>query len=198
MFTVDRNVHETGGRGFFWLRNVPMPDLPLIFKKSSSYQLDSNRNYLFCCYPHGILSIGVAIPFIFEKGGFKNIFPNHNPYLTTMHETYYFPFFRETPLAFNCCSASERSLNYLLSKKNGGNAVALIVGGSDEIGYSHKEDYHIILKRRKGFARVALKMVPQWIKSVTGINLNLSYGQGVFHNWYGVVPFIKPVNTIVG
>ncbi|KAF5307029.1 hypothetical protein FQR65_LT07172 [Abscondita terminalis] len=186
MLTLDRNSHVTGSRGFAWLRNLPVPDFPFKFKTSSSYELDPKRNYLFCCYPHGLLPVGVVLPFLFEKCGFKNVFPNHKPYLTTMPESYYFPYFREMLLAFNCCSASEKSLNYLLSDKNAGNAVALIVGvpvfsfGVNSV-YKYPQNKFL-----------------DWIKTVTGINLKLSYGQGFFHNWYGIVPFINPVNTIVG
>ncbi|KAF5307030.1 hypothetical protein FQR65_LT07173 [Abscondita terminalis] len=220
---LDINSCETGSRGFACLRKIRLPDFPFLFETSTPYQLDPDRNYLFCCYPHGPLPYGFIKDFMFDKGKFKEYFPNHKTYMTNMHASFLIPYFREMLLVFGCCSASEKSLNYLLSKPNGGNAVALILGGRDEMNYVHKKDYHIVLKRRKGFARVALKngspIVPvfsfgandvynypqnrirqflEWLESRTGANLMISYGQGIFHNWYGGVPFIKPINTIVG
>ncbi|KAK4876557.1 hypothetical protein RN001_009063 [Aquatica leii] len=225
IFILDRNTCETGNRSFSWLyKNLPDPKLPFSFKTSTDYQLDHNKNYLFCCFPHGILPFGVLSAFTFEKGGFKDVFPTHTPYITTIPSNHFVPFFREFMIAFNYCSASEKSLNYLLNDKKGGKAVALFVGGSEEIGYSSKKNYHILLKKRKGFARVALKngspLVPvfsfglnscykfvensvvtrffNWLESVTSLKLALFYGQGIFQDWFGICPLIKPITSIVG
>jgi 2-acylglycerol O-acyltransferase 2 len=45
-------------------------------------------------------------------------------------------------------------LNYVLSRP--GNAVALVVGGASESLESRPGTYKIILKRRKGFVKLAL------------------------------------------
>jgi hypothetical protein len=52
------------------------------------------------------------------------------------------------------CPSSLDGLNYVLSRP--GNAVALIVGGASESLDSRPGTYKIILKRRKGFVRLAL------------------------------------------
>jgi len=52
------------------------------------------------------------------------------------------------------CPSSVDGLNYVLSRP--GNAVALIVGGASESLESRPGTYKIILKRRKGFVKLAL------------------------------------------
>ncbi|KAK4876556.1 hypothetical protein RN001_009062 [Aquatica leii] len=225
IFILDRNTGETGSRGYSWLyKNLPCPKLPFTFKTSSVYKLDSNKNYLFCCFPHGVIPSGILTAFTFEKGGFKDVFPTHTPYVTTLHAGYFIPFFREFLFAFNYISASEKSLNYLLSDTNGGNAVALFVGGSEEIIYASKKDYHIVLKKRKGFIRVALRngspLIPVFSfglnrdykfvdnafvtclsnlwASLTTTKMPLYYAQGIFQDWFGLCPFIIPITSIAG
>ena len=52
------------------------------------------------------------------------------------------------------CPSSVDGLNYVLSRP--GNAVALVVGGASESLESRPGTYKIILKRRKGFVKLAL------------------------------------------
>ena len=60
-----------------------------------------------------------------------------------------------------CVSSSPESLNLLLSKKPAppytGRATILIVGGAAEVMESKPGTYRILIKRRKGFIKLALK-----------------------------------------
>lgn len=56
------------------------------------------------------------------------------------------------------CSASVESLMHLLDpKRQRGRCVALIVGGAAEALDSHPGEYKVVLSRRKGFIKVAMK-----------------------------------------
>jgi hypothetical protein len=60
----------------------------------------------------------------------------------------------EMPSLPGGCPSSMEGLNYVLSRP--GNAVALVVGGASESLESRPGTYKIILKRRKGFVKLAL------------------------------------------
>jgi len=55
------------------------------------------------------------------------------------------------------CSASKNSINYLLSRPEGGHACVVVVGGAPESLDSRPGSYIVQLKKRKGFIKVALR-----------------------------------------
>lgn len=56
-----------------------------------------------------------------------------------------------------CIPSSKKSISHVLQLKTGGFAVILVVGGAAEVFESKPETNNIILKNRKGFARLALQ-----------------------------------------
>lgn len=121
--------------------------------------------------------------------------------------------------------ASEKSLNYVLSKSEGGNVAVLMVGGAAEAFNCRPGSYKLVLRKRKGFARVALKngtpLVPvfsfgetdvfsqvenpegsrvrrmqEWLKKYIGLAPAIPVGRGFFQYNYGIVPRRKPVTTV--
>lgn len=65
--------------------------------------------------------------------------------------------YRYSYLFLGSCSASAKSINHLLGSPGGGRMVILAVGGAAESFYCQPGSYRIILKRRKGFIKLALK-----------------------------------------
>ncbi|KAF5299134.1 hypothetical protein FQA39_LY02307 [Lamprigera yunnana] len=226
---IDRDTCESEGRRNPILRKyfglpIHQSYFPIKFKLASPYQLDANRNYMFCCFPHSIIPYGVAVIFASDHCGFKEYFPKHSYRIATLKQSFYIPLYRELLLEFGVCCSSSRALNNLLGQPKGGNAVAVVVGGAEESFYSNPGDYYIILQKRKGFIKLALMngspLVPvftfgtnelfyqvrhplldsiqKWLKIKTGIAPILFCGRGLFHNWYGWVPLKKPVITIAG
>lgn len=65
------------------------------------------------------------------------------------------PFIRELGLAMGSIPADEIIMLKKLSEK--GNALGLVVGGAEEAFHSKPGEYNILLERRKGFIRVALR-----------------------------------------
>lgn len=107
------------------------------------------------------------------------------------------------------------------------NAVAIVVGGAKEAYNSRPGDYILVLNERKGFVKLALKagvaLVPvfsfgeidvydqkfnppgslmRWIqdtvKRITGIAPILFIGQGFLQNKFGIIPYRKPITTVIG
>lgn len=120
--------------------------------------LDPSKNYLFACYPHGLLSQGALCSFATNALDFHKIFPGMNPNFSTLGGHFLVPFFRDFILSLGLRSCDQDSLLYFLDgKKYKGNCLALMIGGAAEALDSHPGQYKVILSRRKGFVRVAMK-----------------------------------------
>lgn len=230
IYYFDKDTTDQGGRriesvrGWLWWKYL-RDYFPIHLYRVPWVKLDKDKNYLFCCFPHGILPMGVFSSFATQYGGFHELFPKHTPYVLTLKQNFYFPIIRELLHAVGLCSASANSLNYLLGSKGGGNAVALVVGGAAETFYCKPGQYRLVLKNRKGFVKIALRhgspLVPvfsfgetdlytqmdnpkgsilrtvqEWVKSLTGVAPVIPIGRGYFQYSVGLVPQRKPVSVV--
>ena len=80
-------------------------------------ELDTNRNYLICAHPHGVLCHGIFANFATEATNFAQKFPGITPHVITISTVFQFPVLREIALIFGKCDASDRSLKYILKNK---------------------------------------------------------------------------------
>ncbi|XP_058810785.1 2-acylglycerol O-acyltransferase 2-A-like [Phymastichus coffea] len=207
-------------------------------KLVKTVDLDPSKNYLFCSFPHGLLSTGVTAAFSTNGLDCAKVFPGLDFRLVTLDTHFQTPLFREYVLNFGVCSCDERSINYLLStpttQNDGptedpvqGRVVIIIVGGAAEAFKCKPRTYHILVKRRKGFVRIALKtgtpLVPvfsfgetdlydqvnnpegsllrkcqEFVKKVTGIAPVVPWGRGFFQYSFGLIPNRRPVTVLVG
>lgn len=157
----DRNVSERGGRPWNWYRRtILLNSLGKYYPNKLRFvDLDAfkrDKNYLFCSFPHGIMSTGFSNWFM-PSDYLNKILPGFNVYLVTLNSAFYYPFYREFMLATGNISNTPQSINYVLSRKDGGNLVGLIPGGAEESIYTEPGVYKTIVHRRKGFAKIALK-----------------------------------------
>lgn len=103
----------------------------------------------------------------------------------------------------------------------------IVVGGASEALNHDKEAIEIILKSRKGFIKLALRfgrpLVPvfnfgehflynqapnpkgsllrkfqNWFKDTISFSPPIFYGRGIFQYNFGLVPYRKPLNIVVG
>lgn len=135
-------------------------------------------------------------------------------------------------------SVSKENVTTLLSQSNDkdspqnrdgntSNATFIVVGGAQEALYMRPGEYRIVLKKRKGFVKLALRsgaaLVPvfsfgeldlydqpanppgsklrRWqdfVKSVTGIAPTKFIGRGFFQYTYGMIPRRKTLNLVIG
>lgn len=224
--TLDKDTHERGGRRLEWMRNWKgftyiQKYFPLKIHKATNAEFHREKNYLLACFPHGVIPAGPVFPIVSNRLGFQELFPNHVPYMGTLRLQFWTPFQRELLLSLGAVSVSSNSLDYVLSKKDGGNMFSIMVGGAEEAVYSNPGVYKVVLKNRKGFVKIAMKhgasLVPvisfgdcdtyaqfdnppgsllrkyqNWFKQKTGISPVFVKG----HPWCPIAPRRVPINTV--
>lgn len=189
--------------------------------------LDPSKNYIVGYHPHGIMSAGAFCNFSTYATGFDKIFPKIKPYLCILTGQFRFPFYREYLLSSACCSVSKRSLSWILQQKEKGNFLVIVIGGATEALEANPGKFILNLKKRKGFVKLALQngahLLPvysfgendlflqmrsekrQWmltlqlkLTKILGFSPPIFHGRGIFNYTFGIVPFRKPINTVVG
>lgn len=176
-------------------------------------EFNPKKNYLFACYPHGMLPVGTFASFV---DGYQSSFPKHNIFTTVLNIQFWMPVVRELFLSIGAVSVSAHSIKYLLENKNGGNIVSILIGGADESKFSKPGKYKIILNKRKGFVKMALQtgaplvpvfsfgetdvfdqadfpgfgLIRNFVKNVLQIGLVIPKGK------YGICPQRVPVVTV--
>ncbi|KAK7069115.1 Diacylglycerol O-acyltransferase 2 [Halocaridina rubra] len=189
--------------------------------------LDPKKNYIMGYHPHGVLSAGAFAHFGTEGTGFSKMFPGLTPYLLTLECHFKLPFYREFFMTSGAVSATRESMDYLLSKEGTGKALCLVVGGAKESLDCHPGQVILHLSQRKGFCKMALRhgasLVPMFcfgeneiydqvknphgsfirklqnsLQLIIGLAPVMIVGRGVFQYSFGIIPFRKPVYTVVG
>lgn len=226
----DRDTASKGGRRLEWMRSWRWwhyfcQYFPLNLHKTED--LPADRTYMLCCFPHGMLCAGIFGNFATNYSSFAKLFPGLTITAVTISMQFFMPFTRELMFGLGGCSASRDSMLYLLNDKSVHRAVALVVGGAAEAFNCRPGPYRIILKRRKGFVRLALEtgtpLVPvfsfgetrlfdqvsnppgSWIYTIqntfrkaVGFTPCIPLGRGMLQYSFGVVPHRYPVHTVIG
>lgn len=211
-----------------WMRHL-CNYFPIKLVKTAD--LDPNKCYLFCNFPHGILSTGAFGAFGSDMLGCKKLFPGLQFRPIALQQHFQVPFLREYTYSTGACGSSAESINYLLSAKPEspytGRATVLIVGGASEALESRPRTYRILVKRRKGFVKIALKhgapLVPvisfgepdsydqvygpqgslfrrvqDYIRKKIGLAPVILLGRGFFQYSFGLIAQRKPITVVVG
>ncbi|RKO97103.1 hypothetical protein CXG81DRAFT_11356 [Caulochytrium protostelioides] len=220
---------ETGGRQLPWVRQWRLwkwqrSYFPIRLVKTC--ELDPSKNYIFGYHPHGIISLGAWINFATEANDFSRLFPGITVRLLTIASNFRVPFFRELLLSLGLASVSRRSCDNILSM-GPGHSCLIVVGGAAEALMAFPYTNDLILRRRHGFIRLALRrgasLVPcysfgendlwdqvpnpegSWLRAwqrfmqkYTTVSPPLFFGRGVGSTRFGIVPFRRPVTTVVG
>ncbi|KAH9526872.1 2-acylglycerol O-acyltransferase 2-A isoform X2 [Dermatophagoides farinae] len=227
----DQETCVRGGRRWNWFRRLPTWRLfaeyfPVRLIKTADLPMD--KNYIFGIHPHGILCFSHVVNFWSEGTNFSQLFPGITPHLVTLNLQFKIPLQREVLLAIGACSASKESLEFILRQKKGtGNAVGLIIGGAREVLDTIPNTMILTLKKRKGYAKVALEngasLVPvisfgenelyqtmhheemtivrkiqEKLYKLLTFTPPLFFGRGIFQYSFGMLPFRKEVFTVVG
>ncbi|XP_040858152.1 acyl-CoA wax alcohol acyltransferase 1 [Ochotona curzoniae] len=188
--------------------------------------LPPENNYLMGVHPHGLLTFGAFCNFCTEATGFSKTFPGITPHLATLSWFFKVPIIRDYLMAKGLCSVSQPSIDYLLSHGTG-NLVGVVVGGVGEALQSVPNTTTLILQKRKGFVRTALQhgahLVPtftfgetevydqvlfhkdsrmykfqSFFRRVFGFYFCVFYGQGFSQDSTGLLPYSRPIVTVVG
>jgi len=190
-------------------------------------ELDASRNYISGYHPHGVISIGAFLNFVTEATGFSKIFPNIKPYLLTLDVNFKLPIHRDILLSGGCSSVSKESINWLLNNEGTGNMVVIVIGGAKEAIDCHPGFVRLTLRNRKGFVKIAIQngasLLPIFgfgenelfkqvnnpegsllrtfqlkFQKIFGFSPLLYYGRGINQYTFGLLPFRKPIDVIVG
>lgn len=84
----------------YWVRNwfiwkYYRDYFPAKLVKLEDAEFDPDRNYLFCCHPHGILSSGMFSSFGVDNKDYDKLFKKFVPHPVTLSTHFITPFFRE-------------------------------------------------------------------------------------------------------
>ncbi|XP_041509388.1 2-acylglycerol O-acyltransferase 2-like isoform X1 [Microtus oregoni] len=190
-------------------------------------ELNPTQNYIAGFHPHGVLAAGAFLNLCTESTGFSSLFPGIRSNLMTLPLWFRAPFIRDYIMSVGLVTSEKESAGHILSKKDGGNLLAIIIGGSQEALDARPGAYRLLLKNRKGFIRLALiygaalvpifsfgennlfnqventsgsllRRVQNRLQKIMGISLPLFHGRGVFQYSFGFMPFRQPINTVVG
>ena len=124
--------------------------------------LEPTRKYIFGYHPHGIISHGAFAAFATEALGFKQLFPGITNTLLTLDANFRVPIYRDYALRMGLASVSRESCENILSKggRNGegmGRAITIVVGGARESLDASPGSLKLVLKKRKGFVKLAIR-----------------------------------------
>ncbi len=214
-----------------------------------SQELPATRKYIFGYHPHGIISHGAWAAFATEALGFSQLFPGITITLLTLDSNFRIPLYRDYILAMGMGSVSRESCENLLSKggkNNGtysprpytipfsnfyiegmGRAITIVIGGARESLDAQPYSMRLVLRRRKGFVKLAIRtgadLVPVLafgendlydqvtsnshpsihkfqllVKKLLGFTIPLFHARGVFNYDVGLMPYRRPLNIVVG
>jgi hypothetical protein len=109
-----------------------------------------NKQALYICSPHGL----VGYSWFFHLSYCLSPWPETSPRpLLAVHSILFrIPFAREILAANRCIEASDSEISKAIEK---GNSVAIVIGGVEEMTHSGQEVAKLILKKRKGYIRLA-------------------------------------------
>ncbi|PBP22663.1 diacylglycerol O-acyltransferase 2A [Diplocarpon rosae] len=212
-------------------------------------ELPPTRKYIFGYHPHGIISLGAFAAFATESLGFGQLFPGIKNTLLTLDSNFRIPIYRDYALAMGIASVSRESCENLLSKggpnkvwqfefkslvifltsfKEGmGRGITIVIGGARESLDAQPHQLRLVLKRRKGFVKMAIRtgadLVPVLafgendlydqlqpdshpkihnfqllVKKLLGFTIPLFHARGIFNYDVGLMPYRRPLDIVVG
>ncbi|KAL9603399.1 MAG: hypothetical protein Q9179_002204 [Wetmoreana sp. 5 TL-2023] len=195
-------------------------------------RLDPTRKYIFGYHPHGIISHGAFAAFATEALGFSQLFPGITNTLLTLDNNFRVPLYRDYALAMGLASVSRESCENILRKggtnsEGMGRAITIVIGGARESLDAQPHTLRLVLKRRKGFVKLAIRtgadLVPVlafgendlydqvtgethpmvhkfqlMVKRCMGFTIPLFHARGVFNYDVGLMPYRKPLDIVTG
>ncbi len=232
-YVYDTNSCYTGGYSSNRLRNSRVwkhfcQYFPLQLIKTCD--IDASRNYIFAMHPHGIMCLSGFGNFCTDGTGVSQLFPSLNFHVLMLKWLFFMPLTRELLMLAGGSSVSKDTFYEVLNgglNKEKGQVCVVVVGGAEESLEARDDVYRLILKRRKGFIRMALKtgasLVPvisfgendlfcqmenptgsklrafqDRMKHWTSVGFPCWWGRGLSEKSFGWLAFRRPVYTVVG
>lgn len=210
---------------FFWLLSF-LPIIPKSWTGANTDQYErTGKQYIFGYHPHGIIGMGAMGGIATEGANWSKMFPGVRVSLLTLINQFQIPLYREYLLALGLASVSRRSCISLLNK---GQSICIVLGGAQESLVARPGTMDLILEKRKGFVKLAMavgntSLVPilgfgendlydqvqndpssklfqiqTFLKNKIGFTLPLMHARGIFNYDFGIIPYRRPINIVVG
>ncbi|KAJ2785059.1 diacylglycerol O-acyltransferase 1 [Coemansia javaensis] len=158
----DPRPYDGVGRRVPGIRNLPLwRHVNAYFRPKMVFEapLDAREKYVFGTHPHGV--IGYASQLIAGSTGLgiESHFPGLVVRGVTMPATFSIPFFRDYALAMGCLSCDRSSIRRILSDRYHRlhQSLLVVVGGADESMLAHHGAADLVLLKRRGFVREAIR-----------------------------------------
>jgi len=120
------------------------------FLIKGSVPLSLKTPVLYVCHPHGLYGFSWYIHF----SACLSEWPTKRPKLAVHSSLFRIPFVRELMYLNKCIQATESEI---LETLKGGDSVALVLGGIEELHKTSGDGIKLIIKKRNGFLRIAEK-----------------------------------------
>ncbi|KAI3386618.1 hypothetical protein SNEBB_008750 [Seison nebaliae] len=187
-------------------------------------ELNIDKHYIFACHPHGILCFAPFVHFATDATKFHKLYPKIPTHLVTLRCYFNFPLLREYMLSGGIISSTRNAINCVLKKKE---SIALIIGGARESLEANPKSTNLAIKHRTGFIRIAiennvpivpvfsfgendvykqisesenpfLRQIQLYLLKIFPFALPIFHGRGIFNYTFGIIPFRRPIHTVVG
>lgn len=197
----------------------------LVIPKAVRKLFNPRKNYLVCYHPHGVHSFGAVLSLGSNCNGIYDLMPGFTFHVQTLPIQFYVPFWREMLRFAGMGDASAKTIETTLTSGPGQCAV-LVVGGAEESLLASPNTNDLLLSKRKGFVKLALRsgahLVPvfgfgetniygnhatgrpelqRWLlrmQKVLGFAFPLIKGRGWFNYNWGPLPHRKLIVTVFG
>ncbi|KAK7205007.1 diacylglycerol acyltransferase-domain-containing protein [Myxozyma melibiosi] len=143
-------------------------------ESTSSLAPEMGPRYVFGYHPHGIVSLGAFGAIGSEGAGWEKLFPGIPVSLLTLETNFRLPFYRDYLLSLGIASVSRRSCSSLLKHNQ---SICIVVGGAGESLYAEPGRLDLVLRKRRGFVRLAMQDVPAVDAPPTCLVPILSFGE---------------------
>ncbi|KAL4458601.1 hypothetical protein ABPG75_013466 [Micractinium tetrahymenae] len=189
-------------------------------------ELDPSRRYIWAGHPHGLLGNSYFLAFCTDLLGFSKLFPGIRLSIGVLDLNLRVAFCREICLLHGLCDVDRPTLLARL-RRGPGASVFLAVGGAAESLLTLPGCMDLILKRRRGFVRLALEsgadlvpvvafgenecyartpLVPgsfadraqRLTKNLCGFMVPRGWGAGILNLRSGPLPLRVPLTVVVG
>ena len=198
---------------YFPIRVVKTCDIPA-----------DGQNYLAVCHPHGAMALSTQLVFGTEGADISHVFPGLRSWGFGFWFFFITPFQREFFIAIGGRPATDQAINQLFSTSTN-NLAGLVVGGIRDFVEQRPDEFRLVVRRRRGFCRIALKtgthLVPviafgedRLFKKVAALSSTIAqlmdrfghrfigtalfYGRGLTPSMPGPLPHRVPITMVFG
>jgi 2-acylglycerol O-acyltransferase 2 len=149
--------------------------------------LDPNRKYILGYSNHGVYAFSLMTN-VFHNRNFNKLFPGIHLMGCTLPANFWLPIWRDYLLGVSISSCDSSSLKYRLRHENNGSAMIIALGGAEEFRYMKEGTMDVVIKKRKGFVKIALQ---------TGVDLVPIIGFGE-NEIFSLIdhPIFQPLHTV--